>query len=383
MTDSKERISAADRGEAYRRANRKERALVDAGGDNEDDEEARDVLQILASCAVIGIFMLMAIGAIYTLSGVLIPLTLAIVVGLILGVLADKLGALGVPSAVTAVVLTSAIGAALFFTVSALSTPLSSMTEDLPKMIERTVERMLPFIEKLPFLKLPHDGATEAMSVDSMLEKSGTILQMVLGGLTPALVQGLIFFAALVLFLAGRLRLRRTLILVFPGRERRLTTIRIITAIERALGFYFATASILYVAVGIMVTAIAWFGGFPQPWLWGFFAFLASFVPFLGFATVTAALTAAGLMIHDGLFAALAPATVFLIVHMVMENLVFPAVMGRRLEMNPFIVFIAIIFWTWLWGAVGAMLALPLLLMGMTVITELFPSSRLQPNLPG
>lgn len=381
MTETRDKIAAERRDS---RAARHERA-AEAGREvaEEDEEEARDLLQIGASVAVIGIFLLMLVGAIYMLSGVLIPLTLAIVVGLILGVAADKLGALGVPSAVTAVVLTSAIGAALMLTVNALAGPVAALTEDAPKMIERGVERVLPFIERLPFLKLPHDGAGAPMSMDSMLEKSGTILQMILSGLTPALVQGLIFFAALVLFLAGRLHLRRTLILVFPGRERRLTTIRIITAIERALGFYFATASVLYVGVGLMVAAIAWFAGFPQPWLWGFFAFLASFVPFLGFATVTAALAAAGMMTADGLLAALAPATIFLVVHMVMENLVFPAVMGRRLEMNPFIVFIAIIFWTWLWGAVGAMLALPLLLMGMTVITELFPSSRLQPNLPG
>ncbi|MGO8126950.1 AI-2E family transporter, partial [Rhizobium ruizarguesonis] len=47
-------------------------------------------------------------------------------------------------------------------------------------------------------------------------------------------------------------------------------------------------------------------------------------------------------------------------VHLLMENLIFPAVMGRRLEINPFVVFLAILFWTWMWGAVGAMLALPL-----------------------
>jgi predicted PurR-regulated permease PerM len=68
---------------------------------------------------------------------------------------------------------------------------------------------------------------------------------------------------------------------------------------------------------------------------------------------------------------------------MAVENLVFPAIMGRQLELNPFIVFLAIIFWTWMWGAVGAMLALPLSLIVMTVIDELFIEEKAQPQLPG
>ena len=77
------------------------------------------------------------------------------------------------------------------------------------------------------------------------------------------------------------------------------------------------------------------------------------------------------------------PAIAFFIIHLLMENLVFPAIMGRQWEINPFIVFIAIIFWTWLWGAVGAMLALPLSLIAMTIANELFPERRAVPHLPG
>jgi predicted PurR-regulated permease PerM len=76
------------------------------------------------------------------------------------------------------------------------------------------------------------------------------------------------------------------------------------------------------------------------------------------------------------------PAAAFFTVHLVTENLIFPAVMGRRLEINAFIVFLAIIFWTWMWGAVGAMLALPLSLIVMTIAEELFFEEKPQPQLP-
>jgi predicted PurR-regulated permease PerM len=51
--------------------------------------------------------------------------------------------------------------------------------------------------------------------------------------------------------------------------------------------------------------------------------------------------------------------------------------------MNAFMLFIAIVFWTWLWGAVGAMLAVPLTLICMTLYGGLMPQTKIQPNLPG
>ncbi|MCY1303856.1 AI-2E family transporter [compost metagenome] len=65
-----------------------------------------------------------------------------------------------------------------------------------------------------------------------------------------------------------------------------------------------------------------------------------------------------------------------------MENLAIPAILGSELEVNPFLVFIAIVFWTWMWGAVGAMLALPLSLIVLAIVEEI----REQPperQLPG
>ena len=63
-----------------------------------------------------------------------------------------------------------------------------------------------------------------------------------------------------------------------------------------------------------------------------------------------------------------------------MKNLLIPSILGRRFEINPFIVFLAIVFWTWLWGAMGAVLAVPLLLITTTIRDEFRASS---PDLPG
>ena len=90
-----------------------------------------------------------------------------------------------------------------------------------------------------------------------------------------------------------------------------------------------------------------------------------------------------GLLVHDTMLMGLLPALIFFTLNGLMENLLIPAVMGKRLEMNAFMLFIAIVFWTWLWGAVGAMLAVPLTLICMTVYGGLMPPAKRQPNLPG
>jgi predicted PurR-regulated permease PerM len=221
------------------------------------------------------------------------------------------------------------------------------------------------------------------MSMDKLLENSTNILGVVTASLTPAIIQGMIFFAALLLFLYGRLRLRRTLIMAFPNRRQRLITIRVLNSIDEVLGYYFATASVMYFCLGIVMTVIAWMCGLSMPVLWGMFAFLSSFIPFLGITLMTISVAIAGIITHDAIFLALLPAFLFFTVHLAMENLIFPAVMGRQWEINPFVVFLAILFWTWMWGAVGAMLALPLSLILMTVLAELFPERKATPNLPG
>ncbi|WP_246735650.1 AI-2E family transporter [Agrobacterium sp. a22-2] len=334
--------------------------------------------------SVIGIFLIMAVAAIYIAKAVLMPITLAVVVGLILGLAADRLGELGVPPMASAFILSTLFALIVILGANALLTPMAELAQEAPAMAERAIERWVPYLEKIEWLHITSATFRSGpVSIEAVLQNTGSILSTVASNVTPAIVQGLIFFAALLLFLGSRLAIRKALIIGFSDRARRLAAIRTYNAIQTALGYYFATASLIYAGVGLSMVLISWIGGLQMPILWGFFAFLSSFVPFLGVTIMTLALGVAGMLTHDSLILGLAPAVAFFTVHAVVENLVTPAVMGKRLEINAFAVFVAIIFWTWMWGAVGAMLALPLSLIGMTVFNELMPKQRHLPRLPG
>ena len=358
---------------------------LDQGQDPEQGAPRRYGLDIASAWATIGIFAIMAMAVVYLMAPILIPLSLAVVTGLILGVAAEKLNTLGIPPLPTALLLAGLFGAGVFFIAGLLADPIAQLAANAPDLVRSAYDRITPLFSRFGWLNLnPRAFETGQMSMEKVLENTGSILSVLSASLTPALLQAMIFFAALVLFLSARLKLRQMLIMAFPRRGQRLTTIRIMNAIDSALGYYFATASLVYGGLGIAAAFITWGGGLAMPALWGLFAFLSSFVPFLGVTLMTIALAAAGLLTHDTLVMGLLPAFAFFLVHLAMENLVMPAVMGKRLEVNAFIIFTAIIFWTWMWGAAGAMLALPLSIIGMTIADELRPARRkARRSLPG
>lgn len=361
-------------------------ALADTG-ETEPDAPlvlGRDALDVAMAWSVIGIFAVVFFAILHYMALILIPVTLAVVVGLILGLVADKMGRAGVPRFGIAVILSSLVFLVVFLIANALAEPVSTLVQEGPSLMERSYDRLMPFLERQHWLNISAETfQTGTMSMDKLLENSTNILGVLTASLTPAIIQGMIFFAALLLFLYGRLRLRKTVIMAFPRRRQRLMTIRVLNSIDQVLGYYFATASVVYFCLGIVMTLIAYLCGLSMPVLWGMFAFLSSFVPFLGITLMTLSVLVAGILTHDGIILALLPAFLFFSVHLVMENLIFPAVMGRQWEINPFVVFLAILFWTWMWGAVGAMLALPLSLILMTVLAELFPERKATPHLPG
>lgn len=337
-------------------------------------------LDYVVSWCVIGLFGIFALIALHLASFVLIPLTMAIVVGLILGVAADKLGNLGMPPMLTAIILSSLFVVILLTLVAIVWSPISMLIETGPDMVNRAVE----YLEQIPWLQRPMAILSRGPdSMEAMLANSGTILSTLATGVTPALVQVFIFVAGLLLFLSARLPLRRALIRAFSRRDRRLKAIRMLNEVEEALGYYFATAVIVYGMFGVVAGVVAWLGGLGNPALWGVAAFILSFIPFLGIAMVTGAMAVSGLLVHEGVLIGLLPAFIFFVLDGLFENLMIPAVMGKRLEMNAFMLFIAIVFWTWLWGAVGAMLAVPLTLICMTLYGGLMPQTKIQPNLPG
>jgi predicted PurR-regulated permease PerM len=183
--------------------------------------------------------------------------------------------------------------------------------------------------------------------------------------LSPTFTEFLLFFATLVLFIASWKDLRRALILTFADRASRLRTLRILNEIEEHLGGYLLTVTMINLGVGVATGIICATTGVPNPAGLGALAATLNFFPIIGPIAMFVILTLVGVIAFSTLGAGLIAPMAFVGLTFLEGHFITPTIIGRRLELNALAVFIALAFWTWLWGPMGGFLASPLLIVAL------------------
>jgi predicted PurR-regulated permease PerM len=132
--------------------------------------------------------------------------------------------------------------------------------------------------------------------------------------------------------------------------------------------------------VGCGTALIAYFAGLPNVAVWAVLAFILNYIPYIGPLAMNLVLFGVGIVTFPTLGQALVAPACFIALTTLEGHFITPAIMGRRLTLNPLNVFLALAFWTWLWGPIGAFLAVPLLITAWVVMNHLFPTPEI--NLP-
>jgi predicted PurR-regulated permease PerM len=162
------------------------------------------------------------------------------------------------------------------------------------------------------------------------------------------------------LLASGDLFLRK-LIGVLPKLADKKRAVQIARDIEENISIYLFTVTTINAALGIAAgLAMAWLG-MPNPALWGVLAGVSNFIPYVGAIGVAGVLGLVALTAFGSASAALVPPLVFLTITSIEGYLVTPWILGRRLTLNPVVVFVSLMFWGWLWGLPGGLLAAPIL----------------------
>ncbi len=162
------------------------------------------------------------------------------------------------------------------------------------------------------------------------------------------------------LLAAGDLFLQK-LIKVLPNLGDKKKAVQIAREIERSISTYLLTAATVNVAEGIVVGAVMYLLGMPNPALWGALVALFEFVPYLGALALVVILTIAALTTFDSVGHAMIIPASFLFINLIQGNLITPLLQGHRLSLNPVALFIGLAFWFWIWGIAGAFIAVPIL----------------------
>jgi predicted PurR-regulated permease PerM len=200
--------------------------------------------------------------------------------------------------------------------------------------------------------------------------------------LSPTFTEFLLFIPTLILFIASWRELRRAMIMNFSDdRPVRLRTLRILNEIEEHLGNYLLMVTMINVGVGVATGIICMATGMPNPAALGAMAAILNYIPIIGPIATFAILVVVGLVTFPTLDGGLLAAAAFAAMTFLEGHFITPTIIGRRLSLNALAVFIALAFWTWMWGPMGAFLSSPLLIVALIVKEHLMPANS--PQLPG
>jgi predicted PurR-regulated permease PerM len=327
--------------------------------------------------ATIGIFVLLVLGALWFARPMLLPATTALVIGLMLGPLSVQADRLRIPSVISAIVLTLLVVGIFNIVIAVLAAPVGEWIGKAPEIGANirqkmsVLDRPLESFRQLREAVLPAGKDEPGLNVDLL-----AVLQPVVLFITPAIGQIVIFLGTLFFYLLGRIRVRRMFVVFFEARESRLRMLRIMNDIEHNLTRYLSIVVLINTSVGLTAFAIAYIVGLPSPVAWGVLGFLLNFIPYIGALMMQLIMFGVGLVTFPTLSQALLGPVMYLAFTTLEGHFITPAIMGRQLTLNPLTVFLSLVFWTWLWGPIGAFLAVPLLIVMLVVASHLLPKDE-------
>jgi predicted PurR-regulated permease PerM len=316
-----------------------------------------------------GLFLLALLAALYAAREIVLPVVLASILKLLLQPAVRLLERLHVPRILSTLLLISLLFGTLVAFGTALSGPANSWAARLPEGIPRLQEHLsflrAPIEAVQQFLQRAEgyvSGDAPSTAGTPRAPTIGSSLWVTLFEGTRVFVGGL-FETVLVLFfllLSGDTFLRR-LVEILPRFRNKRQAIEISQHIEHDISAYLITVTIMNAAVGLATALVMWLCGLGDPILWGAVAFLFNYVPILGPMIGLVTFTLAGLLTVNTLWGALLPAALYLAIHFVEGETITPMLLARRFTLNPVLVIMALIFWYWMWGVPGAILAVPML----------------------
>jgi predicted PurR-regulated permease PerM len=320
----------------------------------------------LQSGAIVGIFTLLVFYFLYFASPILIPIITALLLSMLLAPFVGLLERVRVSRTLGALIVVVAALGALFGMAVSLRGPAQSWLSE-PQRFSHLEEKLRPMTASLEILK----HATEQLE-NAIAPKDRPSIQKVeltgsgLSGLlstgighvasTIAAVIGLLY-----LFLVSGDTFLRKLVLVTPSLKDKKRAVEIVRNIEIDISFYLLMVASINIAIGFIVTATTGVLGISDPFLWGTLAAVLSFAPYVGEFAIVILLSLAGILTFDNLVQAfVAPAVYFVLMTICWQGVV-PFVVGRRMTLSPVTVFISIIVLGWMWGVIGALVAVPVL----------------------
>jgi predicted PurR-regulated permease PerM len=323
-------------------------------------------LERLSRMGVVVVATVAGVAALKLAEEILGPMALALVVGVVVSPLGTAWERTGLPAALGALLTLGLTLTVLGLLGLVLQPQVSELAAQAPKVwadLQDSLDTLRSILRNLTKLSqdvsaamAPEQAAAPAVDPAAALPSVTDALL-----LAPAFLgQFAVFAGTLFFFVLTRSEIYAWTALRLSGPTERAGTTRRLLAAERKVSRYFLAVALVNAGLGTALALVLAVLGVPGAALWGLMAFLLNFVVYLGAAAVSVGLLFAGIAQFDGVLALL-PVLSFVALNGIEGQFVTPSVVGRQLALNPLVVFVALIFGIWLWGPLGGVVAIPLL----------------------
>jgi predicted PurR-regulated permease PerM len=337
-----------------------------------------------------GLFVLALLACAFFAKEVLLPIVLAFILKLLLQPVMRLLERVHVPRVVASLLMIVLLFGLIGGFGDMLSGPAASWARRIPDGLPRLEQRVRVVSAPLNALDRMLDhakGIVTTAPANPATASANTPAAPAAGtgpvgaGIEATLIDGLHTFASeflttfLVLFFllnSGDTFLRR-LVEVMPRFRDKRQVIDISQRVEADISSYLVTITVMNALVGIATGCAMWALGLPNAVLWGAIAFLLNFVPILGPLTGLVIFLGVGMLSLDPLWKAFMPMVVYAGIHLIEGETITPMLLARRFTLNPVLVIIALLFWDWMWGVPGAILAVPMLAITKIICDRIRP----------
>lgn len=346
-------------------------AAVERGGpDNAGPPQSPNAaLPSAIGCAIAPsvIAVLLVLYTLHFAASLLVPIAAAILLSMLLAPIVQAVERLRVPRALASAIVLMTTVVFIGAGIAALAAPAQIWIEKAPDSVRKLERLLLPSKNPLEGIKKVTDEIQDAAqtggaaSTQKVRVVQPAITDLVLSG-TPRVLAAVGSVAILVYFLlaAGDVFLRK-LVGVIPTLRDKKRAVEMTRQIETDISFYLLNFTLMNVGLGVIMALMTFALGLPNPMLWGALVAVLNFVPYVGAIASMAILTMAGVQTFDNLPQALTAPGILVVLVIASAAVIAPAILGRRLLLNPVAIFISILLWGWLWGIIGVLLAVPLL----------------------
>lgn len=310
-----------------------------------------------------GIILLSLLYTIYVGKSLLVPLVLAAFIGLALNPIVAAASRWRVPRSLAALTVMVLLGAGIVTAAATLSGPAMNWFHQAPIAMRSLAPKIKPLTQQIEAASRATQSLTGGVATRAAAQPSSfAFTAWDVMATAPKIIASVLTVALLVFFFLvyGDEILRRA-VEISPTFEYKRHTVSIVRSIQTEVSSYLLLTAAINVTLGLATAGILYFYDVPDPLLWGCFATVANFIPYVGAITTTSVLAIVGTLHFQQIGAALLPAFTFAAITAVEGNMITPMLQGRRSRLSPVAILLWLLVWGWIWGIPGAILAVPML----------------------